>query len=74
MVFFGLVTACLFAEIPTAVLFPSLSKLTTEGVVRKPSEFSNTLAALPSSTATQEFVVPKSIPIILFLAPPGFVL
>src|SRR5690606_12416646 len=34
-----------------------------EGVVRAPSEFSMTLASLPSITATQEFVVPRSIPI-----------
>src|SRR5690606_12037301 len=36
-----------------------------EGVVRAPSEFSITLASLPSITATQEFVVPRSIPITL---------
>ena len=30
-----------------------------------PSEFSITLALFPSITATQEFVVPRSIPIIL---------
>jgi len=38
-------------------------KATTEGVVLDPSEFSITLACLPSITATQELVVPKSIPI-----------
>ena len=37
-------------------------KATTEGVVRAPSAFSITLACLPSMTATQEFVVPRSIP------------
>src|SRR4029077_8391057 len=34
-----------------------------EGVVRAPSEFSITLGADPSMTATQEFVVPRSMPI-----------
>ena len=38
---------------------------TTEGVVLAPSEFSITFAWLPSITATQELVVPKSIPITL---------
>lgn len=38
-------------------------KAITEGVVLEPSEFSITLACLPSMTATQEFVVPRSIPI-----------
>ena len=37
-------------------------KATTEGVVRAPSAFSMTLAALPSMTETQELVVPRSIP------------
>jgi hypothetical protein len=36
-----------------------------EGVVRAPSLFSITRAVPFSSTATQELVVPKSIPIIL---------
>jgi hypothetical protein len=35
---------------------------TTEGVVRAPSEFSMTFGAPFSITATQEFVVPRSIP------------
>src|SRR6185503_698359 len=34
-----------------------------EGVVRAPSAFSMTLGAEPSMTATQELVVPRSIPI-----------
>jgi hypothetical protein len=42
----------------------------TDGVVRDPSEFSITLGVLPSITETQEFVVPKSIPITSF--PAGF--
>ena len=36
-----------------------------DGVVRSPSAFSITFALSPSSTATHEFVVPKSIPMIL---------
>src|SRR4051812_36602958 len=36
-----------------------------EGVVRAPSAFSMTLGAEPSITATQELVVPRSIPITL---------
>src|ERR1700712_113827 len=34
-----------------------------DGVVRVPSAFSITFALLPSITATQELVVPRSIPI-----------
>src|ERR1700694_269143 len=34
-----------------------------EGVVRPPSGFSMTLALFPSITATQELVVPRSMPI-----------
>src|SRR4026207_2504912 len=36
-----------------------------EGVVRAPSEFSITLGLPPSMIATQELVVPRSIPMIL---------
>jgi len=46
-----------------------LVNATTEGVVLEPSAFSITLAVLPSITATQEFVVPKSIPITAPLTP-----
>jgi hypothetical protein len=42
---------------------PSSVKATIEGVVRMPSEFSMTLGLFPSITATQELVVPRSIPI-----------
>ncbi|SGA33545.1 Uncharacterised protein [Chlamydia abortus] len=59
----GLVTACLFAGIPTKVSFPL--NATIDGVVRVPSEETMTFACPPSITDTQEFVVPKSIPIIL---------
>ncbi len=38
-------------------------KATTEGVVLIPSAFSITLGAEPSIMATQELVVPRSIPI-----------
>src|SRR5919106_2229976 len=61
-VFSGLVTACRLAGIPTRIC-PSLVKATTEGVVRMPSGFSITLAWPPSIVATQEYVVPRSMPI-----------
>ena len=54
---------CLLAGVPTT-LCPSSVKATMEGVVLKPSAFSITLGVLPSITATQELVVPKSIPTI----------
>ena len=38
-------------------------KATIDGVVLAPSEFSITFVSFPSITATQEFVVPRSIPI-----------
>src|SRR5207244_7099972 len=66
MVFSGLVTACRLATWPTRRL-PSFAKATTEGVVRPPSEFVITVGSPPSMTATTEFVVPKSIPIILLI-------
>ena len=44
---------------------PSGAKATMEGVVRAPSAFSMTLGAEPSMTATQELVVPRSMPITL---------
>jgi hypothetical protein len=62
-VFFGLVTDCLFATCPTRIS-PLLAKPTIEGVVLCPSAFSITCYVPFSSTATHEFVVPKSIPII----------
>ena len=42
-------------------------KATTEGVVLAPSAFSKTFGWLPSMIDTHEFVVPKSIPIILLI-------
>jgi hypothetical protein len=44
---------------------PVFVNATTEGVIRRPSEFSNTNGSPPSITAMHEFVVPKSIPSIL---------
>jgi hypothetical protein len=41
---------------------PDFANATTEGVMRLPSEFSNTNGSPPSITAMQELVVPKSIP------------
>ena len=52
---------CLLAGVP-ASLSPSAVKATTDGVVLEPSAFSNTLGVLPSIMATQEFVVPRSMP------------
>ena len=62
-VFSGLVTDCRLADWPTSTSL-SLVKATMDGVVRSPSLFSITLGVLPSMTATQELVVPRSIPII----------
>lgn len=57
-------TACLLAAAPTS-FSPYLVKATTEGVVRTPSAFSMTLGVLPSISATQELVVPRSIPMMV---------
>jgi hypothetical protein len=46
-----------------------LENATTDGVVLDPSAFSITLACFPSITATQELVVPRSIPITAPLTP-----
>ncbi|MCL4116965.1 UNVERIFIED_CONTAM: hypothetical protein GTU68_012373, partial [Idotea baltica] len=43
---------------------PLSKKATTEGVVLLPSSLGITTGSLPSITATQELVVPRSIPII----------
>jgi hypothetical protein len=61
-VFFEFVTACRLAASPTS-RSPVLEKATTDGVTRRPSEFSSTTGSPPSMTAMQEFVVPKSMPI-----------
>src|SRR5437588_12310451 len=65
-VFSGLVMACRFATCPTN-RSPVFVKPTTDGVVRPPSSFGMTLGSPPSITATTEFVVPKSMPIILLI-------
>ena len=63
MVFSEFVTAWRLAGWPTR---RSLSvKATIEGVVRAPSEFSITRGCEPSMMATQELVVPRSIPMTL---------
>src|ERR1700760_5019363 len=67
MVFSGLVMLWRLAGCPTSTS-PSSVNATIEGVVRPPSAFSITLALLPSITATQEFVVPRSIPIAFTIA------
>src|SRR5476649_1680726 len=63
MVFFALVTAWRLAGAPTRIS-PLSVYATTEGVVRAPSLFSMTLGLPPSITATQELVVPRSMPMI----------
>src|SRR3984885_5689134 len=63
IVFTGFVIACLLAGSPT-FLSPFLRKATTDGVVLRPSSLGMTTGSLPSITATQLLVVPRSIPII----------
>ena len=65
-VFSGLVTAWRLAAWPTS-RSPDSVNATIEGVVRVPSLFSMTLAFLPSITATQELVVPRSMPMTLLI-------
>jgi hypothetical protein len=40
-------------------------KATTDGVVRPPSAFGMTVGSPPSRTAIHEFVVPRSMPMVL---------
>lgn len=56
----------IYRENPQAVYCQSFSAWndTTDGVVLAPSELAITTGSPPSITATHEFVVPKSIPII----------
>ncbi len=63
-VFFGFVSAWRLAIWPTS-LSPLAVKPTIEGVVRAPSWLGITWGTPPSMTATHEFVVPRSMPIIL---------
>src|SRR5215471_16171887 len=67
-VFSGFVTACRLATWPTS-RSPVLVMPTTDGVVRAPSWLGITTGSPPCITATTEFVVPKSIPIILLITP-----
>src|SRR3954454_22459611 len=60
----GLVTAWRLATVPTR-RSPDWAKATTDGVVRPPSAFSMTVGSPPSRTAMHEFVVPRSIPMVL---------
>ena len=62
-VFSGFRTAWRFATWPTRI-WPSLPNPTTDGVSRPPSSLMSTFGSLPSITATTEFVVPRSIPMI----------
>ena len=64
MVRSGLVMAWRFATWPT-MRSPVLEKATTDGVVRLPSALAMTTLSPPSMTATQELVVPRSIPMTL---------
>src|SRR3954447_19586149 len=65
----GLVTAWRLADWPTRRSPPSV-KATMLGVVRAPSAFSMTRTSLPSRMATQELVVPRSIPMTLLMFAP----
>src|SRR5437868_14070081 len=64
IVFWGLVTACRLATVPTS-RSPEGANATTEGVVRPPSACSMTVGSPPSSTAMHELVVPRSMPMVL---------
>src|SRR5687768_7412340 len=63
-VFSGLVIAWRLATWPTR-RSPLLGKATTDGVMRPPSALVMTWGSPPSMTATTEFVVPRSMPMIL---------
>src|SRR3712207_2561913 len=63
-VFVGLVTAWRLATVPTRRSLPWV-KATTDGVVRPPAAFGMTVGSPPSRTAMHEFVVPRSMPIVL---------
>src|ERR1700744_4852862 len=63
IVFTGFVIAWRLAGSPT-FLSPFFRKATMDGVVLRPSSLAITTGSLPSMTATQLLVVPRSIPII----------
>jgi hypothetical protein len=64
-----LVTAWRLADWPTTTSL-SLVNATIDGVVRSPSLFSITRGLPASMTATQELVVPRSIPMTLPMCVP----
>src|SRR4029453_15599436 len=63
-VFIGFVIDCRLAICPTR-RSPSSVKPTIDGVVRLPSRLFSTCGVAPSTTETQQFVVPRSMPRIL---------
>ena len=65
-VFSGLVTAWRLATWPTS-RSSALVNATTDGVSLLPSGLVTTVGSLPPWTATTEFVVPKSMPMILLM-------
>ena len=65
IVFFGFAIAPRLAISPTNTSFPLIE--TTLGVVLLPSVFGIIFARPPSITLTAENVVPRSIPIVLFI-------
>src|ERR1700740_2250299 len=66
-VFSGLFPACRLATCPTS-RSSVFVMATTDGVVRPPSWLGITTGSPPCIAATTEFVVPRSIPIILLIA------
>src|SRR4030067_905038 len=70
-VFSGFNTAWRLATWPTRTP-PPLPMPTTEGVSRLPSSLMMILGSPPSITATTEFVVPRSIPMIFAIFPFSF--
>ena len=64
IVFSGFVIAWRFATWPTS-RSPLFVNATTDGVIREPSALGMTCGSPPSMAATTEFVVPRSIPMIL---------
>src|ERR1700733_11143918 len=72
IVLVGLVTAWRLADWPTR-RSPDGVNATMLGVVLAPSELGITLVCEPSMTATQELVVPRSMPITLAIGFPFFI-
>src|SRR5206468_6147338 len=68
-VFSGFVIACRLATWPTRIS-PSFVNPATEGVSRLPSWFAITVGLPPSTTATTELVVPRSMPITFAMSIP----